>query len=88
MMNKSELLIKKVFMLLNGLPPGYAGTRKFFKAALISMFGVTYNKYFTRIGMNKNISSIRDFKNNEQCQLFTLFYVVKIAVLFVCFLSS
>ena len=60
-------------MLLNGLPPGYAGTRKFFKAALISMFGVTYYKHFTRIRMskimNKNISSIVISKimNNANC---------------------
>ena len=51
-------------MLLNGLPSGYTGTRKFFKAALISKFGfgVTYYKHFTKIRMNKimnkNISFI------------------------------
>ena len=75
MINKLELLIKRAFILLNGPPSGYTGTRKFFKAALISVFGVSYYKHVTRIRMNKNISStgISKITNNANYAFYKVF---------------
>ena len=64
---------KRIFKLINGPLPGYTGTTKSFKAALISIFGASYYKHFTRISMNKimnkNTSSIVISKiiNNANC---------------------
>lgn len=62
---------KRVFILLNGPPSGYRKTRKFLKAALISMFGSSYSKHFTNVSaqFSKNIVSgvVSKIMNNSDC---------------------
>ena len=47
----------RVFIMLNGPESGYKNIRKFLKAALIEMDGVSYFQYF------KHVSANGSFKN-------------------------